>query len=288
MATGSSSLASAGIAIGAGAASGAAVGGPVGAAVGAATAAVKVGISDLTQHTARLKDAKGENQALDALIPAFDADIAAIAQAFSSGAASAQLCITALFTVDGNIFTNLWSLSQQKLAGIAWGGPTTSSLGSGNNPSYHADCNSSCTAGCCVYLNDLRPAIFGRSGLTTTSYPQQQTNGVILGLIEIIQSGGGVLKVIPISPPPNKAYGSFARAAYTINVTPPPVQSSILSTVSEMTGTGSITLPDGKVVTSSGANSSASASGISALSLPLVIVLVVGVLLLGLVFIAKR
>src|SRR4029077_15459849 len=151
--------------IGAGVAQGAAAGGPVGAAVGGITSAIKVGISELKQHTARLKDAKAENQAMDAVIAPFDADIAAIVTAHNTGSASAATCIQACLVVDQNVFQYLYSLAQTNKPGVAWGGPTTTSLGTGNRPVYSADCNKGCTASCCVYLNDLRPAIFGRGGL---------------------------------------------------------------------------------------------------------------------------
>ena len=268
--------------IGAGAAAGAA-GGPIGSAVGAATAAVKVGLADLIQHTARLKDATGENQALDAVIPAFDADLKAVAAAFSNGSASAALCIQALQQIDINIFTNLYALTQKKLPGIAWGGPTTQTIGQSLNPTYTAACNKNCTASCCVYLNDLRPAIYGRS-VPTNAFPAQQISpGIVGGMIGAIQHGGGTVKVVPVAAPPNSAYGNFSRATYNIVLTPPPVQSAIAQTVSEMTGGNSIALPDGTVV--QGTTGIAAFSSSSALSSPLLIVVGVGILVLALLFV---
>ena len=208
----------------------------------------KLGLTALTQHTARLKNATDENASLDAVIPAFDADIAAISDAFSTGQADLATCISACYAVDTNIFNYLYSLATSKKPGVSWNGPTTQSLGSGNRPVYTIVCNKACTASCCVYLNDLRPAIFGRGGLGTSYQPWQTSSGVVLGLIEIMQKGGGVLKVITVFPPPNKAYGSYSRPGYNITVSHPPVQSAIKNTVKQMLGGGGLTLPDGTVV----------------------------------------
>jgi len=306
--------------IGAATAQGAAAGGPIGAGVAGAVAAIKVGISELTQHTARLKNATAENTAMDAVIAPFDADIAAIVTAHNNGSASAATCIQACLIVDQNIFQYLYSLAQTGKPGVAWSGPTTTSIGTANRPVYSADCNKQCTASCCVYLNDLRPSIFGRAGLGN-AYQPYQTNGVIIGLIELIQKGNGTLKAIPVAPPSNPKYGTYTRAAYTLQIKAPPVQALIATTVAEMTGGGSIALPDGTVVKAAGAGTagaalaamgsstgggsasttqtaateaapsqtSANLSGAtSALSMPLLIVLGIGLLVFALFFGGRR
>lgn len=162
--------------------------------------------SALARHTLRLRDATSENQAMDQVIPAFDADMEAINQAFNSGT-SADECISALVQVDQNIFAYLYSLVGKP--GTAWNAPTTAEIGQGINPQYAAPCNKSCTASCCVYLNDLRPAIFGR-GI-----------GVNKGAIEAIQKGGGSVQVPSIAAPPNSAYGNYSRAGYTLTFKKP-------------------------------------------------------------------
>jgi hypothetical protein len=158
----------------------------------------------LAQHTKRLQDAANENQALDNLIPAFDADLAAVVAAFNSGTSAAD-CINALYAIDSNAYTYL--RAQVGKPGTAWGGPSTQSIGLGINPSYSASCDKKCTAGCCVYLNDLRPAIFGRKGVNS-------------GLIEAIQNGTGQVTVPAIAAPPRSAYGNYSRAAYTLTLSP--------------------------------------------------------------------
>lgn len=184
----------------------------------------------LAQHTLRLHDAANENAALDALIPAFDADLAEIVQAYNSGT-EPQSCINALLAVDSNAYTYL--RAQVGKPGTAWGGPSTASIGTSINPSYPATCDKSCTAGCCVYLNDLRPAIFGRQ-VGNAYGPYQNKPGIVGGLIEAIQNGSGTIHVIPIAKPPNTAYGNYARASYDLTVKKPPfvgLDSAVLQSV---------------------------------------------------------
>src|SRR5271154_3695718 len=169
--------------------------------------------SELAAHTARLKDATNENEAMDQVVPAFDADLAAIQQAFATGTSSDD-CIAALQAVDSNIFAYLHALVGKP--GTAWGGPTTAEIGPGINPTYSADCNKNCTASCCVYLNDLRPAIFGRN----VNKP---------GMIEAISDGGGIVNVPGVEAPPNSAYGNYSRAAYSLKITAPAFGLSLAS-----------------------------------------------------------
>lgn len=180
----------------------------------------------LAQHTMRLRDAANENAALDALIPAFDADLTAVVQAFRSGT-SAQDCIDALLAIDSNAYNYL--RAQVGKPGTAWGGPSTQAIGTGNRPSYAAPCNKQCTAGCCVYLNDLRPAIFGRVTGASTS---------VMGLIEAIQKGGGTVVVSAVAAPPRSAYGNYSRAAYTLTVVKPPAGANLSSAVLQTSGSG--------------------------------------------------
>lgn len=175
----------------------------------------------LAKHTQRLQDATSENQALDNLIPAFDADLQAVVQAFNSGTSPSD-CITALYAIDSNAYSYL--RAQVGRPGTAWGGPSTGAIGMGINPTYSATCNKKCTAGCCVYLNDLRPVIFGRSGVN-------------IGLVETIQKGGGSVSVPAIAAPPRTAYGDYSRAAYSLNLKAP-VGLSVNSAVLQSSGSG--------------------------------------------------
>lgn len=189
----------------------------------------------LAQHTLRLHDAANENAALDALIPAFDADLQQIAQAFNSGT-DAKTCIEALYAVDSNAYNYL--RAQVGKPGTAWGGPSTGAIGLNINPSYPAACDKSCTAGCCVYLNDLRPAIFGRSGVGTAYGPYQTSSGIVGGLIEAIQNGSGVVHIIPVAAPSNTAYGNYARPSYDLQIQTPPPGSSLTAAVLSSSGQG--------------------------------------------------
>lgn len=191
--------------------------------------------AELAQHTLRLRDAANENAALDALIPAFDADLQQIAQAYNSGT-DPQTCIAALLAVDTNAYNYLQA--QVGKSGTAWGGPSSAQIGSGVNPSYSAACGKTCTAGCCVYLNDLRPAIFGRSGVGSSYLQYQSVPGIVGGMIEAIQKGGGTVKIIPIAAPPNTAYGNYARASYVIQLVQPPSGSGLGAAVLQTSGSG--------------------------------------------------
>jgi hypothetical protein len=175
----------------------------------------------LAQHTLRLHDAANENAALDALIPAFDADLEQIVQAYNSGT-SADECIQALIAVDTNAYNYL--RAQVGKPGTSWSGPSSAQLGQGINPSYSAPCNKGCTAGCCVYLNNLRPAIFGSAGY-------------LHGLIEIIQNGGGKVVVPKIYPPSNTAYGNYERDAYTLTLVKPS-NSGVAAAILQASGSG--------------------------------------------------
>jgi len=160
----------------------------------------------IAQHTARLKGATNENQAADQTIPAFDADLAEIANAYNSGTLNGKpftpvMAIAALQKVDVQIKTYL--KSKVGAPGTAWkdGGI----------------CDKSCTVGCCLYWNDLRPAIFGAPVFA---------NGT-MGFIPVIKRGGGTVYVPKIYPPSNKAYGDYSRESYTMELRAPSQPSSI-------------------------------------------------------------
>jgi hypothetical protein len=240
-------------AIGSASAAGFAAGGPIGAGIAGATAAIQQGIQQLALHTARLKNATNENEALDQVIPAFDADLLAIQNAFNTGT-SAQDCIQALELVDTNIYTYLRSLVGKP--GTAWGGPTDAEIGPGVNPTYSAPCNKSCTASCCVYLNDLRPAIYGRAGVN-------------FGIISAILAGGGKVAVPEVYPPSDKSYGDYSRASYALVFTPPPT--SFAAQALQVSGVNVVTVPPNSPTT-------APASGLLAALTSTEIVAILGVL----------
>jgi len=118
-------------------------GGPVGAVV----AGVSSLIGSFAQHSARLAGAKTENQALVQVIPAFDADLQQIVQAYNNGQVSASQAVAALQKVDASIKAYL--MAQVGKPGTAW----SESVG------ISGKCNSSCTAGCCIYYGDLGPPL---------------------------------------------------------------------------------------------------------------------------------
>jgi hypothetical protein len=153
----------------------------------------------LAAHTARLKAAQSENAAIVNLIPEYDADIQGIVAAYNSGQASAAQCIQALQVVDANVVKYL--RSQVGKAGTAW----SDSVG------MTGQCNSSCTAGCCIYYGDLGPpisliqiAMGGAGGKWGPNDPR------------IAFSAGGTTVQVPAVFA--SKYGGTNRAAYTLNV----------------------------------------------------------------------
>jgi hypothetical protein len=124
---------------------------------GIAVSVLKIGISELAQHSARLAGATSENQAAEQAIPAYDADLAAINAAYNAGQISKAQAIAALEAVDGNVYKYL--RAQVGKPGTAWsGGPPNYSFVSAQ-PLFAAfggvPCTKACTVGCCIYYNDL-------------------------------------------------------------------------------------------------------------------------------------
>ena len=169
--------------------------------------ALSVAANLFAAHTARLKAATNENQAADILIPAFDADMATTAANFRSGAWTAAQCIGVLEYIDSNCQAYL--KKQVGPSGTAWTSPATP--GSGNTT-----CNKQCTVGCCIYYNDLRPAIYGSAQYTSEG-------GVSAGAIPVLQKKISGRSYVPeVYPPSDTAYGNYQRAAYWLQWTLPP------------------------------------------------------------------
>jgi hypothetical protein len=179
-------------------------------------------------------------------------------QYFNEGEITAAQAITALVAMDQTIYTTMRNNAQAK-PGIAWktdaqnaGYQTTAqliALGTGSygiNPAYGAPCDKSCTVSCCVYLNDLRPAIYGRNvvGAGNTSktpyaaYQNPQGSGIVMGAIQAIMNANtgtpSTIYVIPISPPDDPAYGNYTRASYNVTFTKP---ASVVSSVAHLSST---------------------------------------------------
>jgi hypothetical protein len=164
----------------------------------AGPAIAAVGNIVLAQHTARLKGATNENQAADQVIPAFDADLAQIVSAYNAGQITAAQAIAGAQQVDAQVKAYL--KAQVGAPGTAW-----SEYGA------MGPCNKNCTVGCCIYWNDLHPAIVGAPTFA---------NGTV-GLIPVLQAGSGLVYVPEVYPPSNTAYGNYQRAAYSLSVIKP-------------------------------------------------------------------
>jgi hypothetical protein len=191
-----------------------------------ASSVLQAGLSLLAQHTARLQAAENENAALDALIPAWDADVRAIVAAYNSGTLLSE-CVQALTIVDNNAYSYLQK--QIGKPGTAWNGS--------------GQCNKQCTAGCCVYYNDLHSAIYGPSGAPYNG-SSAAANGAC-GLIPAMNAGKGCDPTHPgqcyipeIFPPSDTAYGNYSRAGYYLTVSKPPAKTNTAAQVLTVSGSG--------------------------------------------------
>lgn len=183
-------------AVGSGAAQGFAQGGPIGAAAGAIQGLAS---ALLGQHTARLKGAKTENAALVQVIPAFDADLTGIINAYNTGQATAAQAVAALQSVDAGIKKYL--MAQVGKPGTSWNEKT----------GVAGKCDKTCTAGCCIYYGDLGPplslAIFALGGQPTfwaSGDPRISSgpSGVIVTVPQVFAS----------------KYGGANRASYSVTI----------------------------------------------------------------------
>jgi len=193
---------------------------------GAAVAAVSGIVSQLTQHSQRLADAKAENTAIPPAVQAFDADLAAIAQAYASGKATPAAVVAAVAELDSNLYGNLRGLVGKP--GTAWApGPLPMTNGTGQ------PCNTSCTAACCLYYNDLHPPLVVLFQIFSAiaggqSFAQIQEPGTYYEAV----TGGFILKVPEVYPPDDPAYGTFSRPAYQLSfVQQPATPASLLASV---------------------------------------------------------
>ena len=187
-------------------------------------------------HTARLQNATNENQAADILIPAFDADIRAVGANYESGAWSVAQCVAILQQIDANVYNYL--RKQVGKTGTAWTIPAN------NGESAGIPCNKACTVGCCLYYNDLRPAIYGQA--------QFNTQGNV-GMIPVLMGSGGQPSsghrnqayVPKVYPPSNKAYGNYQRAEYWISLAPPTknIATRVIQAIPPLPGQGPIFEP---------------------------------------------
>jgi hypothetical protein len=175
---------------------------------GAAAAAVSGLLTQLTQHSARLSAAKAENVAMQPAVAAFDADLQAIAAAYSSGQITAAQAAGALQTLDQNIYANLHGLVGKP--GTAWGNPPFSMTQRAT--ASQTECNTACTFSCCVYSDDLHT-------------PLSVAYEILLGLatanslppVGQATPGGFIINVPEVYPPSNPAYGNFTRPAYSVS-----------------------------------------------------------------------
>jgi hypothetical protein len=151
----------------------------------------------LGQHTARLKNAQSENQAIPAVIQAFDADLTEIYQAYTGGHASASQCIAALRDVDANIYAYLSQLGKSGKPGIAWSDVN----------GMAGKCDKTCTASCCIYFGDLGPALSDSS----VALGGQKIRGWGKGDPRL---SGTTVKVPAVFA---SKYGGTNRAGYTLN-----------------------------------------------------------------------
>jgi len=217
--------------------------------VGGAISAVEGVI--LGAHLARLKGAIAENQVIPQCVQAFDADLTDLVNAYNQGEATAAQCVAALEAMDLQLYTEMRGFIGA--AGTAWqtspanaGYVTTQQLIALGpiNPAYGAPCDKTCTVSCCVYFNDLRPAIYGRNvvgaGNTSTApYAANQNppgSGIIMGAIAAVTmadagKGPQTVKVVAVAPPDDPAYGNYSRAAYNVTFVKPSAVTTVANLI---------------------------------------------------------
>jgi hypothetical protein len=195
---------------------------------GAVAAGVSGLITQLTQHSARLADAKAENVAMQPAVEAFDADLQAIAAAYVQGQITAAQAAQAIATLDANLYANLHSLVGKP--GTAWNVPQQTM-----DQDLGATCNTACTVSCCVYNNDLHsPLVAAYQYLLYYNGMGLNVNNVNSNARPYLNSNWGgqlyadgfVLGVPEIYPPDDPAYGDFSRPKYSVNFVPTSAGSS--------------------------------------------------------------
>jgi hypothetical protein len=127
----------------------------------AVSAILAIGASLLGQHTARVKGATAENSGINAIVPAFDADLKEINAAWLAGSLNPTMAATYL----QQVHDQYWAYMQQFVGrpGVATrtcppgqvGGP----MGHGGCTSGQPICDKGCTAGCCVGCSAINGTI---------------------------------------------------------------------------------------------------------------------------------
>jgi hypothetical protein len=165
----------------------------------------------LTGHFAREKEAQNENQAINALVPAFDSDLQATFAAANSGEITPAEAIQACQTIWNNYWQGIAPVQQggkgnvTPLSTIETGNPAGVNGGSfgimcnSQAPPGGVPCNDSCTAGCCVGNDVLTPTI--QQAIRAFSAP----NGGTITACKVYSS----------------KYGATTRNAYQLTFTPP-------------------------------------------------------------------
>lgn len=203
------------------------------AGLGLLQTGLKLGLSALLQHSARLQGAKTENAGIEPVVNAFDADLAAIVAAYNNGQADAATCVNALRGLDQNLYTNLRgntvSPSGAPIPGAAWSDST----------GVAGRCDKTCTAGCCVYFGDLGPVLSMASVAMGGGYIRAAQWGVRDPRYKAVQ-GGATIQVPEVFA---SKYGLADRPGYTISVVAPPpaakVQEGLQSTLASFFGEAS-------------------------------------------------
>ena len=202
--------------------------GPIGAGVG-----VLVGIIAglWAAHSARVKGATQENQAINSAVSTWDAGMRAIFQAANSSDPS----INVPGPTAANQVQQLWGQFWAMMSPYMHAPGTSDASGGGMNcgstqlnpagpcmgtPGGHK-CDNSCTATCCVGCQDLYPSM--------------------LQAVQVLNSPtGGTVQVCAVS---RSKYGASGRQAYTLTFTPPQISpvSGITGGLSNLFGGGGAT-----------------------------------------------
>ena len=182
--------------------------GPIGAGVG-----VLIGIIAglWAAHSARVKGAKQENQAINSAVATWDAGMRAIFQAANSSDPTINVSGPAAAQQVQQLWGQFWAMMSPYLhapgtsdasgGGMNCGSPQLNPAGPcAGTPGGHK-CDASCTATCCVGCQDLYPSM--------------------LQAVQVLNSPqGGTVQVCTVS---GSKYGANARSGYTLTFTPPQI-----------------------------------------------------------------
>lgn len=176
-------------------------GGPIGLGITAGVGGLSSVLGLFTQHSARYRGAKNENDGVGVAVGVFDQDMQGIFSALNSGSITEQQALTYL-EATRQAFWQYMSQFQGQPGVFSRPATITKAGGPVGHGACDAGpaCDKTCTAGCCVGYNDVE--------------------GSIANAKWAISAGGGTFSVCEVFPSPG-IYAFPGRKGYTLTYTKP-------------------------------------------------------------------